>query len=124
MAKKKLLVPVALKRGGIFHDTDYARGANSREEAAEINAGISRPAYYVDYVWEEVEPFTASLKFMSFERSGHPYALWQTKDGSRYPMFLVDMENFLQSVNFTNGWSDNAIFEVVKRGTAYGIKLV
>jgi hypothetical protein len=37
--KAPLLVPVPLK-GGVMHDTDCARGAGSREEAAQINAKL------------------------------------------------------------------------------------
>lgn len=130
-----LKVPVRLKDDSIMHDTDYQRGVDSRDEAADINAELDARdgdhRFGVTYVMEEVRPFYASLRLVEIYRSGSGSAVYAYFEdvsdgagGARYPMFLTDLADFLGSANMTDGVAEHAQFEACKRGKAYGIRKV
>lgn len=127
-APKPLLVPVRLT-GGIMHDTDCARGAESIEDAAYIDAECLAKSGHMrwgaDYVMTEVKPFAARLrviKYYHYKSSVHVEVMdW---DGNAYPMFLGDLVPLLADANMDNGWIDTRMYEVCKKSTAYGIRPV
>jgi hypothetical protein len=126
---KQLLPPVSIRTGAILHDTDYARGAASRAEAAAINAEEdARHGHHrwgVEYVREPVEPFKARLRFKEMYRSGHSaYSVWEDQQGRNWPILLADLADLLTTANLDNGWTEPYTWEVTKRGTAYGIRKV
>jgi hypothetical protein len=129
--KKPVKVPVSLKDGGLFHDTDYMRGAEDREDAARINAQMDleqgHHRWGPAYVMEEMEPFTAPLKLVGITRSRSAsavYATFKTPEGVQFPMFLTDLEALLQDADVEDGWFESGTYEAYKRGRAYGIRRV
>ena len=137
---KQLLVPVLVKRvvngelelvrcAGMLHDTNYARGAISHDEAARQWAedyqknGHNR--WSVEYVMDVIPPFNAMLRLVQNYKSGNSaYLIFEDQDGNRWPMFLKDAVEFLTRANLTLGWSEVATFETIKRGNAYAIRMV
>jgi hypothetical protein len=122
-------VPMQKPGSGILHDTNYAKGAISRDEAARqwaddyAKSGHNR--WSVEYVMEEVEPFVASLRFKKMYRSGHSsYTVWEDRKGGEWPIMLADLADLLGHVDLANGWTEVHTWEVCKRGTAYGIRMV
>jgi hypothetical protein len=132
MAKtKQLLVPVRFKgagAGGILHDTDYARGATDRAEAQRINDELTREhgdaRWGVDYVMEPVEPFRAELRVVEHYKAGSSaYLMLVDREGRRWPMFLGDYVDIAATATVEHGWIEPLVYEVCKKGKAYGIKL-
>jgi hypothetical protein len=136
---KQLLVPVRYKRivndelvqqpGGMLHDTQYARGATSRAEAADNWADdfmkLGHNCWSVEYVWEHVPNFIASLHLIDYYKHGSSsYLRFIDQDGNRWPMFLGDAVELLTEANMTDGWIEGHEYEVIKRGSAYGIRKV
>lgn len=126
--KTPLRVPVSFS-GGILHDTDYGRGADTLEEMladrAEAERKLGHARWAASYYWDEVEPFEASVKVTGHQR--HRTAAYFTfvdRQGHQFTMFLVDAAEFFGSANLTDGWSEVCTFEPCKRGTAYGIRRV
>lgn len=124
---KSRAVPVRLT-GGIMHDTDYARGAESVEHAAHIdndrfdNSGHMR--WGADYVMAEVAPFKATLRVY---RVGHKngYVELVDTEGRSYPMFLTDYVALMASASVTDGLIDERLYETCKKGARYyGIRPV
>lgn len=128
--KSTLKVPVSVNHGGILHDTDYARGAESREEAAAINAEMEAERGHhrwgAEYVMETVEPFTEPLRLVDmYHHKSAAYATFETPDGRQYPMFLTDLAVILCHGDMKDGWLEPATYEVCKRGArSYGIRKV
>lgn len=135
MAKPKtLLVPVDIWDGGILHDTDYHRGADSREEAKAINDELTArgPDSYghdqgrkfgVSYVMEEVKPFVARLRVIRHERHrSATYVIVADEQGSAYPMFIPDLVDLLARAYVSDGLIEARRYEACKKGTAYGIR--
>jgi hypothetical protein len=124
---KPLLVPVRLAGGGIMHDTDYARGAESVEHAAHIDneclAKSGHMRWGADYIMAEVEPFPAYLRVL---RVGHKSAYVELMDteGRAYPMFLTDYVALMATASATDGLIDERMYETCKKGSAYGIRPV
>jgi hypothetical protein len=123
---KPLLVPVSLI-GGIMHDTDYARGAESVEHAAYIDAECLAKSGHMrwgaDYVMAEVEPFEASLRVVQVGNKSSYVWLMDT-DGVRYPMFLTDYVALAGKATVIAGWIRLRKYETCKKGSAYGIRPV
>ena len=124
---KKLLVPMRAggrKGTGMLHDTKYARGANSVEEAVQINSGIANPAWHVDYIWTEAKIFTARLRYAGHYR--HKSAAWfyfvDEATGAQWPMFMSDLDDVLSGGDMIAGTLAEATYEPYKRGNAYGIR--
>ena len=125
--KKPLLVPVPLT-GGIMHDTDYARGAESIEHAAHIdNECFDKTGHMrwgADYVMAEVEPFEAELRVVEAGYKGAFVWLMDT-EGDRYPMFLTDYVKLASKATVYAGWIRPRTYEPCKKGArAYGIRPV
>lgn len=126
--RKPLLVPVDLKRGGFFHDTDYMRGAGSREEAAQIDAELvakhGDARWGVSYVMEPYEPFEARLRVVESMR-GKSAAYFHVIDeeGRRYPVLMTDFTEMIMHATMIDGVMALARYQAVKRGMAYGIRL-
>jgi hypothetical protein len=127
MAKpQKLLVPVRLT-GGILHDTDYARGAESVEDAAHIdNDCFDRTGHMrwgAEYVRAEVPAFTTRLRVVE---TGHKSAyVWLVDEdmGHRWPMFTSDYVALMTRATVTDGWIEPTTYETCKKGArAYGIR--
>jgi hypothetical protein len=136
---KQLLVPVKYKRivndelvqrpGGMLHDTNYARGASSRAEAAAQWAAdflkVGHNRWSVAYVMEVVNPFRARLRVTGYTKSGSSaYLEFQDVYGQSWPMFLKDATELLATATMKDGWIQQYEYETVKRGTAYGIRKV
>ena len=128
MAKKPFLVPVSLSDHGILHDTDYARGASSIEEAAHIdNECFDKNGHMrwgADYIMQEVKPFTTQLKTV---RAGikASYVELIAPDGRRFPMFVTDYIALMSQANVVDGWIEPLEYEPTKKGARYyGIRLV
>jgi hypothetical protein len=125
-AHKPLLVPVRLT-GGIMHDTDYARGAESVEHAAYIDAECLAKSGHMrwgaDYVMTEVEPFAARLRVYQV---GHKsaYVLLMDTEGRSYPMFLSDYVALMARAHVVDGLIEVRYYETCKKGSAYGIRPV
>ena len=57
-------------------------------------------------------------------RSGYTY-IWEHQDTkARYPMFHTELMEIMQSCGVAEGGFIYGTFEVVKRGTSFGIKLI
>lgn len=135
-----LLVPVRVKRvangelelvkcAGMLHDTNYARGAMSHDEAARQWAedyqknGHNR--WSVEYVMQVVPRFLASLRLVDNYKSGNSaYLIFKDHRGNLWPMFLKDAVEFFSRANLTDGWAEVLPFETIKRGNAYAIRMV
>lgn len=120
-------VPVRYKDGSVLHDTDYMRGAPTREDVerdrAEMQKTHGSTTYAASYYWDEVKPFCASLQFKGISRSGHSvYSVWTAREGVSYPMLVTDLDNFLQHATLNDGWTEPLKWETVKRGTVFGIR--
>lgn len=127
--KTALKVPVSLRDGSIMHNTNYARGAKDREEAAQINAeedakhGHHR--WGAEYVRESVEPFTVALRYVkAYHHRSSAYVEFADPDGKTYPVFLTDLADVFDGAFMTSGWLSVATYETCKRGSAYGIRRV
>lgn len=124
--KKPLLVPVRLT-GGIMHDTDYARGAESIEAAAHIdNECFDKTGHMrwgADYIMAEVEPFAARLCVTSADPKSK-YVNLMDEAGVSYPMFLGDYVALMSTSNVRYGWIESRTYETCKKGSAYGIRPV
>ena len=127
-ARRPLMVPVRLT-GGIMHDTDCARGAESVEHAAHIDNecfdSTGHMRWGADYVMTEVPPFRAMLrvlKYYHYKSSVHVELI--DREGNHYPMFLGDLVPLLTRANMTDGWLPMMTYEPCKRSTAYGIRPV
>jgi hypothetical protein len=132
--KKPLLVPVILT-GGIMHDTDYTRGAESREEAERINAELRAQGlddyghdralkYGATYVMEAVEPFEARLRVVSADFKCS-YVNLVDEAGNGYPMFTTDYVALMSTATVTEGLIESRTYETCKKGArAYGIRPV
>ena len=125
-AKKPLLVPVSLT-GGIMHDTDYARGAESVEAAAHIdNECFDKTGHMrwgADYIMAEVEPFEAALRVVSADPKSK-YVNLMDEVGVSYPMFLGDYVTLMAGATVIQGRIEPMTYETVKKGSAYGIRPV
>jgi len=125
-------VPVNVRQPGsktIFHDTDYMRGADSREHAAQIDAQLDEHGrthgYGASYVMEVVLPFTATLRIHDYyKRGSSSYVVLADADGNRYPMFLGDLVTLLAEATMEDGWITATMYETCKKGSAYGIRRV
>lgn len=126
---RKLLVPVRLT-GGILHDTDYARGAESVEHAAHIDNDCYDKTGHMrggaDYVMAEVPAFVTRMRVVE---TGHKTAyVWLVDEEMlhRWPMFVTDYVALMNGpVNVTDGWIEPMTYETCKKGTrAYGIRPV
>lgn len=130
MAKQSTLkVPVIYQRGGMLHDTNYARGAQSRQEAAQNWAddmakhGHNR--WSVNYVMEVLPNFRARMRVTGYYKNRSAANMVVTDEqGQKWPMFLGDLAELLESANMENGWIEENEYEAIKRGTAYGIRKV
>ena len=125
--RKPLLVPVPLT-GGIMHDTDYARGAESIEAAAHIDNDCfdktGHMRWGADYVMMEVAPFVAALRLVEAGYKGAFVWLIDT-EGNRYPMFLTDYVSLMSHATVIAGWIRARTYEVCKKGARYyGIRPV
>ena len=126
---KKLLVPVRLHgRGGMLHDTDYARGAESVVDAAYIDAECLAKSGHMrwgaDYYMAEVEPFTARLRVVSADSKGS-YVNLVDEHGHHWPMFTSDYVAMMTTANVSDGLIEPATYEACKKGVrAYGIRAV
>jgi hypothetical protein len=125
--KKPLLVPVRLAGGGIMHDTDYARGAESVEAAAYIDAeclaNSGHMRWGADYVMQEVAPFYASLRVYQVGNKSS-YVLLMDPTGASWPMFLSDYVAMMSTASVTEGDIEPMKYETCKKGSAYGIRPV
>lgn len=126
-ARKPLLVPVSLT-GGIFHDTDCARGAESVEHAAHIdNECFDKTGHMrwgADYIMTEVEPFEAALRVVSADSKG-AYVNLVDEVGNHYPMFLTDYVALMSTASVMQGRVEPTMYETCKKGArAYGIRPV
>lgn len=74
-------------------------------------------------VWLPCEPFRDNLTLLGFNRGrSAAYAEWQSDGGSKYPMFLKDLEHLLLTGAVVLGQAThNAEWKVAKRGQNYGI---
>jgi hypothetical protein len=130
--KAPLLVPVRFKgqgKGGMLHDTDYARGATDRDEAQRINDELIREhgdaRWGVDYVMEPVEPFTSMLAISSHQKHRSAvYVELVDEQGRRWPMFFADFVALTMAAKIVNGVIEERTYEVCKKGSAYGIRPV
>lgn len=108
-----------------MHDTDYARGAESIEDAAYIDNecfdknGDMR--WGADYVMQEVKPFTARLRVVDV---GHKtsYVWLADEAGRRYPMFLSDYVPLMTRAHVVDGLIEVRKYEPCKKTSAYGIR--
>lgn len=134
-SREPILFPVVIKTGGILHDTDYHRGASSREEAAQIDAALDDYGrahdYGADYVMEEVKPFRARLRFLGVAYGKGKHWDWANADNpaQHFPMLPKDASEFLTSANLTNGVTDEILWQPIRKGAgymrySYGIKEV
>jgi hypothetical protein len=76
--------------------------------------------------WQPWEPPTGALTFEGFERGrSAAYAIFRSRDGRTFPMFLSDLEKVLLSeAGLIAGETDPfATWTVRKRGQNYGIGL-
>jgi hypothetical protein len=134
-----LKVPVSYKRvidglilqipGGMLHDTNYSRGADSYAQAAQNWAddlakhGHNR--WSVEYVMDVVNPFRARLRVTGYYKSGSSaYLAFVDELGQEWPMFLKDAAELLSMASMDNGLIEEFEYETIKRGTAYGIRKV
>lgn len=127
MAKKSLPVPVRLT-GGIMHDTDYARGAESVEHAAHIDNECydknGHMRWGADYIMTEVEPFDAALRVVSADSKGS-YVNLVDEVGNHYPMFTTDYVAMMSTASVMQGRVEPMTYETCKKGArAYGIRPV
>lgn len=127
MTTKPLLVPVRLT-GGIMHDTDCARGAESIEDAAHIdNECFDKTGHLrwgADYIMAEVPPFRASLRVVThYHYRSSVYVELVDPMGDRYPMFLGDYVALMSTADVAGGWIEPLVYETCKKGKAYGIRL-
>lgn len=131
--KPAIKVPVHLVDGvdkGILHDTDYARGAGSREEAAAINAEqdakLGHHRWGAEYVMETVEPFTVALRLVqTYHRKSSAYVEFEDPEGKFYPVFLTDLVDIIGDGDMAGGWIGPATYVAYKRGArSYGIRKV
>lgn len=128
--KAPIKVPVSLRNGGILHSTDYARGADSRDEAEAINAQMDdehgHHRWGAEYVFEEVKPFTTSLRLVdTYHSKSSAYVTFEAPMGEQYPVFMTDLSEILSHANMVDGWLEPATYEVTKRGVrSYGIRKV
>ena len=84
-----------------------------------------------DYVvrgpeWRPIAEFTATLAYDGYSRGrAAAYTWWKavTATGTRYPMFMTDLDELLNS-GLMRGSSLTGRFTVVKRGQNYGVRLV
>lgn len=124
---KELLVPVPLKRNGIMHDTQCARGAIDREDAARIDAEClarnGHTRWGADYVMEAVPPFEASLRVVRPAYQNR-YVELESLAGATYPMFLIDYVAMMSHATVIGGWIEPATYETCKKGQTYGIRPV
>lgn len=129
-ARKPLLVPISLhNRGGMLHDTDYARGAESPEHAAYIDAEClercEHARWGADYYLGEVPAFTARLRTHDRGFSAGGYVTLVDEDGRQWPMFVADYVAMMTTANVTEGWIEPMKYETCKKGArAYGIRPV
>ena len=137
---KQLKVPVSVKRvvngelelvrcAGILHDTNYARGAISHDEAARDWAAdyakVGHNRWSAEYVMDVVNPFRTQLRLLDHYKHGNSaYFTFEDTNGNRWPMFMGDAVALLRRANLTDGWTEPAMFEPIKRGTAYAIRMV
>jgi hypothetical protein len=134
-----LKVPVQYKRiidgmilqmpGGMLHDTNYTRGADSYSQAAQWWADdmtkVGHNRWSVDYVMDVVNPFRARLQLTGYCKSGsRAYMEFSDELGQKWPMFLKDATKLLSSASMDNGLIEEFEYETIKRGTAYGIRKV
>lgn len=133
--KAPLKVPVRIDKDtgiekGIMHDTDYARGASTRDELAAINAEqratVGHHRWGAEYVMEEFEPFTDLLRFVSYyHHRSSAYLTFEDTKGRTFPVFLTDLPDILGGADMLNGWLVPAKYEACKRGArSYGIRKV
>jgi hypothetical protein len=75
--------------------------------------------------WRDPIQFDAMLHIKEYRRGGHAvYYVWENKYlGVTYPMLVSDVFTLLQSADIEGGWVDGR-WEIVKRGSAYGIRKV
>jgi hypothetical protein len=75
--------------------------------------------------WRPVAEFMATLAYDGYSRGrSAAYTWWtDTRTGSRYPMFMTDLDEVLSS-GLMRGMVFTGRFTVVKRGRNYGIKLL
>jgi len=127
---RQIIAPVDIEHGGFFHQR-IGRGANSHQEARDINDEIAYrdPAAFakgwgtVTYVMEPVHDFTARLHFegVSKYRTSF-YARLHDENGARYSMCATDLADFLMDGTMTDGWTEAIRWTPVKRGSVYGIR--
>jgi hypothetical protein len=127
--RKPLLVPVRIEDGSLYHDTDYKGGAidlaTARAKNAQSLARNGHSRWGVSYVMGIITPFRVRIRVVEQIRSGHSVYVNVLDDvGRHWPMFITDLVDFLSDASLTDGWSDEATFETVKKGTAYGIRRV
>lgn len=82
-------------------------------------------AYYDhDIEWVSNTAFTDTLKFIGFERGrSAAHAIFKSEtSGTRYQVFLVDLETIIQSEMWDRGKITSS-FIGCKHGTNYGIRL-
>lgn len=125
---KTLLVPVSLARGGVMHDTDYARGAEDIMHAAQIdNECFDKTGHMrwgADYIMQEVAPFPAVLRVVSADSKGS-YVILVDDAGHQYPMFITDYVAMMRMATVGGGWIEMTTYETCKKGArAYGIRPV
>lgn len=75
-----------------------------------------------NYEWRPNEPFEDTLRFTGFERGrSAARAIWiSEKDGTAYPMFLMDLAELLRTAAIADG-KVSGRFMARKQGANYGL---
>lgn len=74
--------------------------------------------------WRLNVPFITQLRLVDYGRGrSSAFFVWEDPAGHTYPMFLTDMMKVIVGGNLDKGWTQEAVWEVKKRGMNYGIGL-
>lgn len=88
------------------------------------NVMLDYPNYGAE--WVELQPFYApSMEFVGYSR-GQSSTKFDVEDenGLRYPIFVSDLFEILKSGNIYSGVIYGEVWQAVKKGQNYGIKLL
>ena len=75
--------------------------------------------YYGNITWEANDPFDATMEFIEETM----FAVKDVVTGRVYPIFPREVSEYIQ-LDLIRGRQISGVWQVVKRNTAYGIKLV
>lgn len=127
MAKTRepLKVPVITSRhgGGIYHDTDYGRGAADQADADRIDAECQGQSGHMrwgaDYYMGEFRPELLELRLLRFDPKAKYAELVDVPTGRRFPMFLTDYAELMAQTNVSGGVVQVHAYEACKKGARY-----